>query len=208
MTAEIEIEGHRLVAVCPDDLNAPAQSMLAKFAELHARGPALHPGSVIDFGWAPLRIEAMGEVWFVCEPDFAHDGQTFVPRVAVTLRVLDEQARVIELVRAKPCATRYDETVRIDKRGWDSPRVMVTRLPTKTPKDSGWYIMPDETEASPHPDEQSMTAGKLATSRPAWTKVFALPAKYLAIFEGDRLLEVYDEESRQVGSFQDGGDDV
>ena len=73
MTAEIEIEGHRLVAVCPDDLNAAAQSMLAKFAELHARGPALHPGSVIDFGWAPLRIEAMGDVWFVCEPDFAHD---------------------------------------------------------------------------------------------------------------------------------------
>ena len=75
MTAEIEIEGHRLVAVCPDDLNAAAQSMLAKFAELHARGPALHPGSVIDFGWAPLRIEAMGDVWFVCEPDFA-----FCPR--------------------------------------------------------------------------------------------------------------------------------
>jgi hypothetical protein len=206
MTAEIELEGHRLVAVCPDDLNAPAQSMLAKFAELHARGPALHPGSVIDFGWAPLRIEAMGEVWFACEPDFAHDGRNFVPSVAVTLRVLDEQARVIKLARAQPHATRYDETVRIDKRAWDAPRVMVTRLPTKTAKDSGWYVMPDETEASPHPDEQSMTAGKLAIVRPAWTKVFALPPKYLTIFEGDRLLEVYDEESRQVGSFREGGD--
>jgi hypothetical protein len=206
MTAEIELEGHRLVAVCPDDLNAAAQSMLAKFTELHARGPALHPGSVIDFGWAPLRIEAMGDVWFVSELDFAHAGQNFVPSVAVTLRVLDEQARVIQLVRAQPHATRYDETVRIDKRAWDAPKVMVTRLPTKTPKDSGWYIMPDETEASPHPDEQSMTAGKLATLRPAWMKVFALPPKYLTTFEGDRLVEVYDEESRQVALFQEGRD--
>ena len=206
MTAEIELEGHRLVAVCPDDLNAPAESMLAKFAELHRRGPALHPGSVIDFGWAPLRIEAVGEAWFVCEPDFAHEAGNFLPSVAVTLRVLDEQARVVRLVRATPHATRFDETVRIDKRAWEAPKAIVTRLPTKTPKDSGWYIMPDVTEADPHPDEQSITAGKLATLRPAWTKVFALPAKFLAVFRGDRLIEVYDQDSRQVGSFQEGGD--
>jgi hypothetical protein len=205
MTAEIDLDGHRLVAVCPKELNPAAESLLAKFAELHSRGPKLHPGSIIDFGWAPLRIDESGDAWFVCEPNFAHDAASFVPGVAVTLRVLDDQARIVRLLGVTPLATRFDQTVLVDERTWHVPDVIANRLRPGRLGDSGWYIMPDETELQgPPPEAQPIVAGKIAISRPGWVKVFALPPGHLAVFRNSRLVEIYDENSHQVASFKDG----
>jgi hypothetical protein len=203
MTVESHLNNNRLVAVCPESLNKPAESLLAKFAELDARGPRLQPGSIIDFGWAPLRIEAIGDAWFVCEPDFAHDAEGFVPTVAVTLQVLDGQARVIRQLRVNSHVTRFDQTVLIDERAWQAPRVVIDRITTKIPRDSGWHVMPAGTEAPDQPSQSKpINAGKLATLRPEWMKVFALPPGYLTVFDQSHLAEVYDDKSHRIASYK------
>jgi hypothetical protein len=205
MTARIDLDGQALVAECPPALDTAARSLLEKLRELHARGPRLHPGSVIEFGWAPLRIEPSGEVWYVCEPDFAHGAQHFVRGVGVTLRVLDDQARVIHLTGAAARATRFDETVLVSDRAWDAPRVVCDRARTATAGYSGWHIGADDDAPAQAPATATkVSAGELAVRRPAWAAVLALPAGYLATFEGDRLTAVYDERSRQVASFGSG----
>lgn len=208
MTAQIDLNGQPLIAECPDSLTAAARSLLEKLRELHARGPKLHPGSVIEFGWAPLRIEQSDGAWYLCEPEFAAGAQRFVRGVGVTLRVLDDQARVIHLLGVVPHATRFDETVLVSSQAWDAPRVICDRARTAVAHYSGWYIGADDAVGKrPSPSAAPVTAGELAVRRPAWTAVLALPPGYLATFEDDRLSAVYDDNSREVATFP-GGEDV
>lgn len=205
MTARIDLDRQALIAECPEPLTGAARSLLEKLRELHARGPALHPGSVIEFGWAPLRIEESDDAWYLCEPEFAHGAQRFVRGVGVTLRVLDDQARVIHLVGAVPRATRFDETVLVADQAWDAPKVICDRARTEVARYSGWYIGPDDSgRERSDPSAKPVTAGELAVRRPQWMAVLALPPGYLAAFEDDRLTAVYDDSSREVATFPGG----
>jgi hypothetical protein len=203
VSAAIQIDGHKLVAVCPDELDLAAQSLLAKFAELHVKGPKLHPGSIVDFGWAPLRIEEHGGEWIVCEPDFSRDDLAFTRGVAVTLRVLRDQVRIVQLAGAEPQATRHDHGILISDGLWDAPKAIAVRGAPARKGDSGWSFVPDEDGAVAG---EWITAGKLAIARPGFSSVLALPQDYSASFERDRVLTVYDPAMKKF--FPERGDDV
>ena len=96
---ERQIENLVVVAECGEDLVNQAEALLSNFEQLHRQGPALHPGSVIQFGWSRLVLEADNNNLVVCEPDFDADPihQT-VPTVDRTLRVVSEQAGICRLV--------------------------------------------------------------------------------------------------------------
>jgi hypothetical protein len=198
MTRAVRLGQQQLVAECPSDLDPAADSLLAKLAELHRRGPALGPGSVIDFGWAPLRIESGADgAWAVCEPDVLGDLRYFVPGASVTLRILDDQARVIRSLGVAPEATRFNELVSVADRALAETAVYLDRSAAHRDGHSGWYAWPGGDEEEPG-EVRQILAGKLVLLRPCWMRALALPLQYGARFVDDRLVAVIDRECREI----------
>jgi len=200
MTQSIIVDGHRLIAGCADAYDVAARSMLEKFAQLHAAGPQLKPGSRIDFGWAPLQIEAQGEDWLVCEPDFGSEPMRWHPTVDQTLAVLQAQAALITDLGVSPQQTRGDQTLWLSPDALDAPRVYLHRNEASTPTESGWYIGRDrgEDKSAEVQRAQRVRAGTLASRKPEWVAVLALPAHYLVTFEQGEIAAIYDERDRCI----------
>ena len=212
MTQSIILDGHRLIAQCADAHDIAARSMLEKFAKLHAAGPRLKPGSRIDFGWAPLQIEARGDDWLVCEPDFDSEPMRWRPTVDQTLAILQAQAALITELGVPAKQTRGDQTLWLAPDALDAPRVYLNRNEASEPTESGWYIGRDRSDAESGEVQRArrVRAGTLASRKPEWVAVLALPARYLAIFEHGELAEIYDDRDECIfpereGAEKDGG---
>jgi hypothetical protein len=200
MTQSIQIDGHRLIARCNETHDLAARSMLQKFASLHAKGPSLHPGSRIDFGWAVLQIEAEGEDWLVCEPDFDSEPMRWQASVEQTLAALKAQASLIGQLGVKPRQTRGDQMLWLAPDALDAPRVYLHRGEPSAPEESGWYIGRDREPDEPGEVQPArrVRAGCLLSRKPEWVAVLALPANYLAIFEDGEIAAIYDDLDRPI----------
>jgi len=200
MTERIFIEGRSLTAACSERRNLAARSMLERFAQLDAAGPRLHPGSRIDFGWAVLQIEAQGEDWLVCEPDFESEPMRWLPSVDATLGVLDGQAALMRRLGVPPRATRGDHTLWLAPDALEAPRVYLHRTEPESAAECGWYIGRDRQGED---DDQArralkVRAGRLLTLKPEWLPVLALPPGYLVQFEDGEIAAIYDDKDRCI----------
>jgi hypothetical protein len=200
MTQSIILDGHRLIARCADAYDIAARSMLAKFAQLHAAGPRLKPSSRIDFGWAPLQIEAQGDDWLVCEPDFDSEPMRWRPSVDQTLAVLKAQAALITDLGVPPKQTRGDQTLWLAPDALEASSVYLHRNEPRSADESGWYIGRERTtgDSSDLQRAQPVRVGRLLSRKPEWVAVLALPAHYLVLFEQGRLTAIYDDEDRCI----------
>lgn len=200
MTQSIRLEGHLLIAPCSEQHDLAARSMLDTFARLHAAGPKLAPGSHIDFGWATLQIEARGEDWLVCEPDFDSEPMRWLPSVDATLGVLQVQAALMRELGVPPRATRGDQTLWLAPDALDAPRVYLHRTEPESAAECGWYIgreREDGDEAEPR-HALRVRAGRLLTLKPAWLPVLALPAGYLVQFEDGAIAAIHNDQDRCI----------
>jgi hypothetical protein len=142
-----------------------------------------------------LRIETHDGEWIVCEPDFSRDDVAFTRGVAVTLRVLRDQTRIVELGGAKPQVTRHDDGVLVSSALWDAPKSIAIRGKPAKQHDSGWSFVPDEDGAVA---TEWMRAGRLALARPGLSSVLMLPRDWSASFEADRVLAIYDPDMKKI----------
>lgn len=200
MTLSIRLDEHRLVAACSERYDPAARSMLERFAQLHAAGPRLHPGSHIDFGWAVLQIEARGEDWLVCEPDFESEPMRWLPSVDATLGVLDAQATLMRRLGLPPRATRGDQLLWLAPDALDAARVYLHRSEPGSAAESGWYIGRDR-DAGDEGEAQRgvrIRAGRLLILKPEWLQLLTLPPGCLVQFEDGKIAAIYDDRDRCI----------
>ena len=200
MTQSLRINEHLLIAACSEQHDQAARAMLDHFALLDAAGPQLAPGSRIDFGWAPLQIEARGKDWFVCEPDFDSEPMRWRPSVDATLGVLQSQAALVRQSGVAPLATRGDQTLWLTPDALDAARVYLHRTEPDSPAECGWYVgcaQDDRDDAEPR-HAVRVRAGRLLTLKPEWLPALILPTGYLVNFEQGRLAEIYDDQDKCI----------
>ena len=65
------------------------------------KAPTLRDGSIVEFGWAPLKLVAAGDGLEIWEPDFERDPAIFQPSADTVLRVLAKQAAVTHACGAR-----------------------------------------------------------------------------------------------------------
>jgi hypothetical protein len=192
---ERQIENLVVVAECGEDLAIQAEALLSKLEQLHRQGPALHPGSVIQFGWSRLVLEADNNGLIVCEPDFDADPihQT-VPKVDRTLRVVSEQAGICRLVHAVGQDVSFDQTMIVAKGHIATPRIYLDRRTPEVKGFSGWYLGPFEEEEPIQNQDQleRLYLYQLLKLRPAVLSVMNLPINYVVVFDRDKIEMIFD----------------
>ena len=190
-----------VVAHCGADLSVQAEALLAKLEQLHQSGPALHSGSVVQFGWSRLVLEADGTNLVVCEPDFANDPfSKTVPEVSWTLRVASEQAGICRLVQALGQDVSFDQTVLVAKGHLSTSRIYLDRRQPDVRDFSGWYLGPFTEEAPVHDQDQLelLYIFQLLQLRPAVLKVLNLPFNYVVVFNEDAIDMIFDSNGTVV----------
>lgn len=200
------LNGLVLEAECDASLRLPAGQLLDDLSDLHRRGPPLRDGSTVLYGWALLRLRQAVRTLRVEEPDFLGGSiRDYVPGVGLTLKVLDEQAR---LMRGLDCSPRptfcTDEVVAARGCLGNADLYLERQAPVKA-GDSGWYIGPASESAPGAGELEVIKAYRLITLRPELLVVLALPERYLATFSDGQLCSIIDEKDRRVWSRQDRG---
>jgi hypothetical protein len=199
MSQSIILDGHTLVANCAPDYDTMARSLLLRLQQLHERGPALKPGSHVDFGWSMLQIEAHPQHWVVCEPDYDSDPMIWLPKVDDTLWVLQQQAALLgSLDLASSLRTRGDQWLLLQPGALTAMEIYLHRSEPINEQDSGWYIGVETAEQNVERRALPVMAGTLIQNKPQWLSVLALPTGYLVHFERDRLVDIFDAEQRCV----------
>jgi hypothetical protein len=131
----------------------------------------------------------------LCEPDF--DGNPFTdfrPSVSTTLEVLAAEKSLLDRAGCAPVTWRYDEKVVVRRGAFGESRIVAQRQPPKD-GDSGWYVASaDERVGTPRPEElEALWAYQLLQVRPELLAAFALPAGWIAVWDGPTLVALTDE---------------
>ncbi|HEX9106419.1 MAG TPA: hypothetical protein VF832_04315, partial [Longimicrobiales bacterium] len=173
--------------------------LLEALAGIQRRGGDLHPGSVVEFGWAPLRIETQGADWVVCEPDFGAEPMRWHPGVDTTLEVLDRQLGLVRLLGLRPTAAHWNQRVLVAPGARQAQEVFFERSSPADEQDTGWYIGVDRPGADPDRRQaHAMTVGELAAAQPAWLTPLTLPVGYFVSFAHGQVRQVMDPQDREV----------
>lgn len=195
-----QVEDFYLQAECDADLETQARALLGALTEMHKGGPSLKSGSVVHYGWVDLRLEicdAEATVLRVCEPDFVGAGiEHTIPRVDYTLRVLEEQARLLRTLGCSGEQTTCTDSVVVARDCLLEPRIYLERRAAVGRRDSGWYIGP--VESSNGNELESVPAYRLLSLRPEVMPVLSLPRGYIATFDGERLEAILDDQDRRL----------
>jgi hypothetical protein len=189
-----------LVACCDDAFARQAQSLLEAVASFRGEGKGLADGVTIQFGFSLLTLRQQGDQLLICEPDY--DGDPFAdirPDVTRTLAVLTGQVAVLRRLGVEPVEVRFNDLV-VAARGCLEQRRVYLQRGEPEQGDSGWYIGPVDTPAPEQKPEnfESFYLFELLSRRAPLLQVLGLPPDYLAVFDGDRIEAVLDENDTNV----------
>jgi hypothetical protein len=199
------LEGRTLSADCSEDLRQQGESVLDTLTELDRRGPRLHDGTRIRFGWSMFTLRAEGETLVVCEPEFNGDPfRNFVAGINTTLRVLRGQSALLHIVHVPGIDTNFDDKIVLQRDSLQTERIYLERKPVRQSGDSGWYIGPTDPNAR-NEDFEAIYVYKLLSARAALLNVLALPWDYLSMFRGDQLEAVVNEKNQEIWRYQNQG---
>lgn len=196
-----KIGEYTVVVQCLEDLAIQATALLSKLEQLHSIGPALRPGTVVQFGWSRLTLELDGNNLIVCEPDY--DGDPFhhtVPVVDRTLRVIMDQAFICRSLNSVGREVTFDQTIVVAKAAIDTPKIYLDRVETEINEFSGWYLGPTDGDSiNEYKDQvESLYVYQLLNLRPAVMKILNLPFNCIVIFNGDTIETIFDSNGIDV----------
>lgn len=206
MDHELVVGSQRLLAACGEDLQRQAHSLLEMLARLHTAQAPLHDAMVVEFGWAPLKLMAEGDALRVCEPDYDAGASRFRPQVDATLRVLAQQAAVVQATGAPPRAARFDQIVHVAPGALTAERIGLVRRVPVDDADSGWFIgaLDGDVSADAERVSEAMPVHRLWRERPAVLKLLALPLAYSAALQGQTIINVVNEQGQPVWPYEPG----
>ncbi|MFC4527120.1 hypothetical protein ISN76_10480 [Dyella halodurans] len=147
-----------------------------------------------------LQIEAHADHWVVCEPDYSQAPLQWKPQVDETIWTLNHQAALhAKLPEVAVERTRGDQQFHLAPDALFADIAYLRRLPPSSARDSGWYATTsrDSTNAVLQQTQPAL-AGSLLEVEPEWTAVLNLPVGFVAQFDHDRLVAVFDARRNLV----------
>jgi hypothetical protein len=201
MRIQRTISGKRVELRIEPDLEPLGHDLLAKLAELDARGPALRPGAIIGFGWANLRLDGSPDELEVQEPRFDIDAlDQWRDGASDTLRVLREQIELCKRFGLEPVPSWYTSIALVEPGALEHDHVTLERQQGPGDGTSGWVIVAakDDVPTPRAEDLQPVTIAKIWARQPDWMRVLALPPGHVAILNHGALGAIFDPGHRDL----------
>jgi len=190
------IGGREVTLECSDRFEPAAKNVLETLETLDARGPALHDGSRIQFGWSVLTLKSDGEGLRVHEPDFDGDPLGDVrANLDTSLDVLVQQVNVLRGSGLPGEDVSFSDAVFVQGRALEAPNVFLMRQKPAADGDSGWYVGNlDDVDNTRGAEPEAVRVYELLRRRPCLLKVLTLPPSYAVTVQGDTITGVMDPE--------------
>lgn len=207
------IQGKTVLVQCDSRLQTQAEWLLKTIEDVSEEtNDPLRDSWTVELGFSVLALVERDGMFVVCEPDYDDDPfENVVEDVSRSLWVVVMQNEVGEISGTSEYfkIPRFDETVVLRKGVLEEDRIFLQRDEAEKDEDteggamtdSGWYIggADDDEEGSENPEDyEACYVYQLLESRPMLLSVMALPTGYVALFEGDEIEAIYDEEDENV----------
>jgi hypothetical protein len=218
------IQNKTVALRCDSRLKEQAEWLLKTIeAVLTENNETLHNGWTLEIGFSVLALIESDGAYTVCEPDFEDNPfETVVEDVSRSLWTLVMQSEVSGLagVAELQNSPRFDDTIVLRKGCLQEYAIFLQRDEPSNEDaasqngmdigDSGWYIggLDDDEEGSDNDDDyEAIYAYQLFDSRPMLVSALALPVGYVAVFEGEEITAIYDEDENLVWCMDDEDDE-
>jgi len=189
------IHGRDIVVQCEDYLHRQAVFLVDLLKQTQPE--LIGEGNRLRVGWSILTFRSRDDELLVCEPDFS--GNPFESTrddVTWTLLVLARQQDCLRDLGLAEVPVCFHDKIVIAAGCLGESKIYLERKPPKA-GDSGWYIgRPDP--SGNNTDLEAIYVYQLLESRPLLMQYLLLPPGYLIVLEGERVLEVLDENDRPV----------
>lgn len=205
------IQGKTVLVQCDKRLEPQAEWLLKSIEDVSEESESpIGDRWTLELGFSVLVLIAREDgVLVVCEPDYDEDPmESAVEDVSRSLWVVVMQNEVCEVTETSAYMSipRFDETIVIRKGALEEERIFVQRDEPDNSNgsdlhDSGWYIggADDDEEGSENPEDyEACYVYELLESRPMVLSVLALPANYVAVFDGEDIEAIYNDEDENV----------
>jgi len=163
-----------------------------------ARGHSLFsPGKTMQFGWSRLTFVASDQGLRIHEPDFAGDPATETrDDLTVTITVLAQQADIRKSLNIEPVSVDFLDQLYFVEGALEAGDVFFQRGEGQVGI-SGWVM---KLHDKPHQDGPYawFFVYELLQVLPAAMAILTLPVGYIAVFLGETLDAILDENDRKV----------
>jgi hypothetical protein len=191
--------GARTIQVFAAPSLAPEVDRLFLLLEdLRAESVEISPNTHLPIGWTTLTFTDDGERLTVREPNYDHDPEAETrPDISVSLAVLARQRKVLEQAGAVGEPLNFDQHVLIVVGVLERPNVMAYRVESPGGRMTGWRIVPSEGLAEAD-EVESLPVYELLRRRPELLDALLLPPGYVALYAGDQLTTLVDDNDMIV----------
>jgi hypothetical protein len=185
-----QIGNEHLVLECDARFKSVGRTVLRSLTELAWKGPALHAGSTIQFGWSVLTLRPENGHLRICEPDYFGDAlHDYRPTLDTTFEVILEQVEVLTAETAEGLDARFDQYVA----GWPGALmandIFLHRRQREGEDNTGWFFG-DLIGLEAGGDVgvvENMRVFELLRRRRSIMKVLALPVGYTVVMRGTEI---------------------
>ena len=166
----------------------------------HAR---MRDGFRLEMGFSVFTFRRRRGGYQLRCPDYRGDplGKT-TEDLTLALWIMLSQTRLLQRCGLSPTPCRYDEPVAVARGALEQPLVSLRRMPELG--GSGWCLdalrqnEAGELEPVPGAEYEALRAGELPRLRPGLVQALLCPRGCLAVFRGEELVELLNEEDESL----------
>lgn len=124
--------------------------------------------------------------------------------LTIALWVLLEQTELLNMYGIEGVSTRFDDEIVIAKNALENPIISLQRYSDLGKGASGWCVEAIEEKSDGRfqtiatKDYESIYVYQLLQKRPSLIKALALPYEYLAVFDGDEINQILNENNQSI----------
>lgn len=195
-----KFHGKTVFFFCEDTLKETAEFFASILQKEDAGGRVIRDGAVLQIGWGFYHVRRTEAGYQIMACGLLGDPFREVTEdLSLSLEIFAEQRRVLNVTKAVPRETSFQDTLVVQRAAVKAPRVYLQRCEPGNPDDSGWYMGVLGGNAPEDPGEYARvyTYQLLGFCKEALS-VMQLPVGTVCVFENGRLVEAADRDNRKI----------
>lgn len=206
--------GDKIVHInCDEKLENAVAALTEVLRGLQAQKNIFDEEFILCAGWSYYFFKECDGYWQILAPDYKKDPNKFrTDNLTIPLMVQNLQSETISTSGVSPetggIPVNFRNTMLVLKEAMTAKHVYFNRSKPENDNDSGWYLglMGDENENHDPEDYALVQTSELLKVRPLALRIFGMPVGTLAVFDGNLLTALVDENDNPLKFTVDGNE--
>lgn len=212
-TFEIQVVDKIVHINCEEKLKNAVDALTEVLKGLQSQKNIFDEEFILCAGWSYYYFKEYDGYWQILAPDYKKDPNKFrTDNLTIPLMVQNLQSETINTAGVKPetsgIPVNFRNTMLVLKDAMTAKNVYFNRSKPENDNDSGWYLglLGDENENHPPEDYALVQTSELLKVRPLALRIFGMPVGTLAVFDGNMMTALVDENDNPLKFTVDGNE--